>query len=95
MVSDPAPIGAVLTPQLRGVASAADASLPYASTLCGACVDVCPVQIPLPDLLVHMRHKVVEAKAHGRPPADGCRDAGRREGLGFPRRLGRDHQRAP
>ena len=66
----PGPIGAVLTPQLRGVASAVDASVPYASTLCGACVDVCPVRIPLPDLLVHMRHKVVEAKAHGRPHAD-------------------------
>ncbi|SMO68666.1 LutB/LldF family L-lactate oxidation iron-sulfur protein [Propioniciclava tarda] len=58
----PGPIGAVLTPQLRGVTSAVDASLPYASTLCGACFDVCPVRIPLPDLLVHMRHKVVEGK---------------------------------
>ena len=58
----PGPIGAVLTPQLRGVTSPVDASLPYASTLCGACFDVCPVRIPLPDLLVHMRHKVVEAK---------------------------------
>ena len=59
----PGPIGAVLTPMLRGVTSPVDASLPFASTLCGACFDVCPVRIPLPDLLVHMRHKVVEAKA--------------------------------
>ena len=58
----PGPIGAVLTPQLRGVTSPVDASLPFASTLCGACFDVCPVRIPLPDLLVHMRHKVVEGK---------------------------------
>lgn len=58
----PGPIGSVLTPQLRGVTSPVDASLPYASTLCGACFDVCPVRIPLPDLLVHMRHKVVEGK---------------------------------
>ncbi len=59
----PGPIGAVLTPMLRGVTSPVDASLPFASTLCGACFDVCPVRIPLPDLLVHLRHKVVEAKA--------------------------------
>ncbi|MBW3084597.1 Lactate utilization protein B [Austwickia sp. TVS 96-490-7B] len=58
----PGPIGAILTPQLRGTASAVDKSLPFASTLCGACFDVCPVRIPIPDLLVHMRNKVVEAK---------------------------------
>ncbi|HBX79842.1 MAG TPA: (4Fe-4S)-binding protein, partial [Propionibacteriaceae bacterium] len=46
----PGPIGAVLTPMLRGVTSPVDASLPFASTLCGACFDVCPVRIPLPDL---------------------------------------------
>mgnify|MGYP003377731233 CR=1 FL=1 len=58
----PGPIGAVLTPQLRGVSTPVDRSLPYASTLCGACNDVCPVRIPLAELLVHMRHKVVESK---------------------------------
>lgn len=58
----PGPIGAVLTPQLRGTSSAVDRSLPYASTLCGACFDVCPVRIPIPEMLVHMRGKVVEAK---------------------------------
>ncbi|WP_409483392.1 lactate utilization protein B [Arsenicicoccus dermatophilus] len=57
----PGPIGAVLTPQLRGTASGVDRSLPFASTLCGACFDVCPVRIPIPELLVHMRAKVVEA----------------------------------
>jgi L-lactate dehydrogenase complex protein LldF len=56
----PGPIGAILTPQLRGTASAIDKSLPYASTLCGACVDVCPVKIPITDILVHMRHRVVD-----------------------------------
>ena len=35
--------------------------LPHASSLCGACVDVCPVKIPIPDLLVHWREKAVEA----------------------------------
>ncbi|MEU8309284.1 lactate utilization protein B [Actinomadura sp. NPDC048955] len=58
----PGPIGAVLTPLTRGVESAADASLPYASTLCGACADVCPVKIDIPDVLVHLRGKVVESR---------------------------------
>jgi L-lactate dehydrogenase complex protein LldF len=56
------PIGAILTPQLRGVESQADASLPFASTLCGACADVCPVKIDIPRLLVHMRGEVVESR---------------------------------
>jgi len=60
------PIGAVLTPQLRGRTEPIDASLPYASSLCGACFDVCPVRIEIPDLLVHLRRKVVdEHKRHG------------------------------
>ena len=58
----PGPIGSILTPQLRGTGSAIDKSLPFASSLCGACFDVCPVRIPIPDLLVHMRTKVVEDK---------------------------------
>jgi L-lactate dehydrogenase complex protein LldF len=56
----PGPIGAVLSPQLTGVAD--NASLPYASTLCGACYDVCPVAIDIPQMLVHLRSRVVEAK---------------------------------
>ena len=64
----PGPIGAVLTPQLRGTDSAIDRSLPYASTLCGACFEVCPVRIPIPDMLVHMRTRVVEAKKSERAP---------------------------
>ncbi len=52
------PIGAILTPQLVGVRVAGD--LPFASSLCGACAEVCPVKIPIPDILVHMRHRVVE-----------------------------------
>ncbi len=59
----PGPIGAVLTPQLRGVDTPVDRSLPFASSLCGACNEVCPVRIPLAELLVHMRHKVVQAKS--------------------------------
>ncbi|HVK44496.1 MAG TPA: LutB/LldF family L-lactate oxidation iron-sulfur protein [Micropruina sp.] len=56
----PGPIGAILTPQLRGTASAIDQSLPYASSLCGACYEVCPVRINIPEVLVHLRNKVVE-----------------------------------
>ncbi|WP_067918779.1 LUD domain-containing protein, partial [Actinomadura rubrobrunea] len=56
------PIGAVLTPLVEGVEDAARASLPYASTLCGACADVCPVKIDIPDLLVRLRGRVVESR---------------------------------
>ncbi len=56
----PGPIGAILTPQLRGTASALDASLPYASSLCGACYEVCPVAIDIPEVLVRLRERVVE-----------------------------------
>ncbi|MEW1862566.1 lactate utilization protein LutB domain-containing protein, partial [Streptomyces sp. NPDC088194] len=34
--------------------------LPYASTLCGACYDVCPVAIDIPEILVHLRERVAE-----------------------------------
>ncbi|HMA46582.1 MAG TPA: LutB/LldF family L-lactate oxidation iron-sulfur protein [Frankiaceae bacterium] len=58
----PGPIGAVLTPQLVGVGHAS--SLPYASTLCGACYEACPVAIDIPEVLVHLRNRVVESKGH-------------------------------
>ena len=58
------PIGAILQPQLDGERGAS-ASLPFASTLCGACADVCPVRIDIPALLVHERSKVVAAKRLG------------------------------
>jgi L-lactate dehydrogenase complex protein LldF len=65
----PGPIGAILTPQLRGVAADAQtASLPYASTLCGACFDVCPVRIDIPEVLVHLRAEAVDAKRARRLP---------------------------
>jgi L-lactate dehydrogenase complex protein LldF len=56
----PGPIGAILTPQLEGIGAAA--TLPYASSLCGACYEVCPVAINIPEALVHLRAKVVDAK---------------------------------
>ena len=58
----PGPIGAIISPLLRGVTSPADASLPYASTLCGACYEVCPVAINIPEALVYLRGQVVDAK---------------------------------
>lgn len=58
----PGPMGAILTPQTHGVESAANASLPYASTLCGACADVCPVKIDIPEILVHLRGRVIESR---------------------------------
>ncbi len=61
----PGPIGAVLTPQLTGVA--ANPTLPYASTLCGACFDACPVRIDIPSLLVHLRARHVEETSRLRP----------------------------
>ncbi|MEO5885904.1 MAG: lactate utilization protein B [Candidatus Limnocylindrales bacterium] len=69
----PGPIGAILTPQLRGLntgpVDAQTASLPYASSLCGACFDACPVRIDIPQVLVHLRARVVETgSGHGRLP---------------------------
>ena len=70
----PGPIGAILTPQLVGIegseagASRASAdpehaaSLPYASSLCGACGEVCPVKIEIPRLLTHLRAREVAAR---------------------------------
>jgi L-lactate dehydrogenase complex protein LldF len=63
----PGPIGAVLSPQLTGIDGPDDvnASLPYASTLCGACFDACPVRIDIPHLLVQQRAAAIDA--HTRP----------------------------
>ena len=54
----PGPIGAVITPQLFGLAKAAQ--LPYASSLCGACREVCPVKIDIPQLLLYLRAEITE-----------------------------------
>jgi L-lactate dehydrogenase complex protein LldF len=53
----PGPIGAILTPQMRGLGEAP--TLPWASSLCGACYEVCPVKINIPSVLVHLRGRVV------------------------------------
>jgi L-lactate dehydrogenase complex protein LldF len=58
----PGPIGAILTPQLIGIENAP--SLPYASSLCGACYEVCPVKIDIPSVLLYLRGKT------RKPPAE-------------------------
>jgi L-lactate dehydrogenase complex protein LldF len=59
----PGPIGAILTPLLRGPGKAD--SLPFASSLCAACADVCPVKIDIPRILVHLRGRAVRAASPG------------------------------
>ncbi|MGC2166665.1 MAG: LUD domain-containing protein, partial [Gallionella sp.] len=54
----PGPMGSILTPLLGGLEKSPD--LPNASTFCGACAAVCPVKIPLPDLLRKLREKQME-----------------------------------
>jgi L-lactate dehydrogenase complex protein LldF len=58
----PGPIGAILNPLLKGVGVDEQTdSLPYASSLCGACFEVCPVRIDIPSVLVDLRAQVVDA----------------------------------
>jgi L-lactate dehydrogenase complex protein LldF len=78
----PGPIGAVLTPQLVGVEHAK--TLPFASTLCGACYDACPVKINIPELLTHLRAQVVEQQ---RPNAESVAMRTMAAAFASPRRL--------
>lgn len=59
----PGPVGAVLSPLLKGNQFPELADLPKASSLCGACNEVCPVDIPIPDLLLRLRNKAKKEKA--------------------------------
>jgi L-lactate dehydrogenase complex protein LldF len=64
----PGPIGAILNPLLRGPGHDEQTdSLPYASSLCGACFEVCPVRIDIPSVLVDLRAQVVDAHRGGVP----------------------------
>lgn len=65
----PGPIGAILSPQLTGTTGHDDpnASLPYASSLCGACFEACPVRIDIPSILVHLRAEQVDSERGGLP----------------------------
>jgi L-lactate dehydrogenase complex protein LldF len=59
----PGPIGAVITPQLMGIEKTAQ--LPFASSLCGACREVCPVKIDIPQLLLHLRSEIAASSTNG------------------------------
>jgi L-lactate dehydrogenase complex protein LldF len=63
----PGPIGAILTPQLIGIENAK--TLPFASSLCGACYEVCPVKIDIPSVLLHLRRRAVETRPDRREAA--------------------------
>ncbi|WP_342772430.1 lactate utilization protein B [Nocardioides marmoriginsengisoli] len=64
----PGPIGAILNPLLQGPGHDEQTdSLPYASTLCGACFEACPVLIDIPSILVDLRAQVVDARRGGVP----------------------------
>lgn len=71
----PGPIGAILTPQLLGVKQAK--TLPYASTLCGACYEVCPVKINIPEVLLHLRGEVTQQASPLNPEALAMRELAR------------------
>lgn len=60
----PGPIGAVITPQLIGISTTKQ--LPFASSLCGACREVCPVKIDIPELLLHLRAEITDGAANGK-----------------------------
>ncbi|HVU35711.1 MAG TPA: LutB/LldF family L-lactate oxidation iron-sulfur protein [Opitutaceae bacterium] len=66
----PGPVGAVLSPLLMGEKFPQKADLPKASSLCGACNEVCPVNIPIPDLLLRLRNRAKEENvpSPGTPP---------------------------
>ncbi len=53
----PGPIGAILAPQLARLEGSR--TLPWASSLCGACYEVCPVKIDIPSILIHLRGRIV------------------------------------
>jgi L-lactate dehydrogenase complex protein LldF len=67
----PGPIGKILTPQMEGLARTGD--LPVASSLCGACAEVCPVKIPIPSLLRRLRIESTPAGATGAVAGGGYR----------------------
>jgi len=89
----PGPIGAILNPLLKGVGVDDQTdSLPYASSLCGACFEACPVRIDIPSVLVDLRAQVVDAHRSGLPKAGHLGEAAAMKGASFAftdsRRLG-------
>ena len=86
----PGPIGAILNPLMKGtgVDEQTD-SLPYASSLCGACFEVCPVRIDIPEVLVHLRGRVVDGhRGDAVPKAEAVAMRGAAWAFSDSRRLG-------
>lgn len=73
------PIGTIFSPQILGTETAR--GLPFASTLCGACADVCPVKIPITKILLHLRHRVVEGDEFAAPSAPSILRGGAKIGI--------------
>ncbi len=69
----PGPIGAILTPQIAGLHAASQ--LPDASSLCGACREVCPVDIDIPGVLLHLRNQAAETESGATPRVDPVTEA--------------------
>ncbi|MFE4000266.1 LutB/LldF family L-lactate oxidation iron-sulfur protein [Nocardioides sp. YIM B13467] len=85
----PGPIGAILNPLLKGVGHDDQTdSLPYASTLCGACFEACPVRIDIPSVLVELRSQVVDAHRGGVPKPEAVAMKAAGATLASGRRLG-------
>jgi L-lactate dehydrogenase complex protein LldF len=79
------PTGAILAPQILGTKVAG--ALPFASTLCGACNEICPVKIPITEILLHLRHRVAEGDGQEGAVVSGMTRAGAKVGavaLGTP-----------
>lgn len=89
----PGPIGAILNPLMKGTGNGGvegeqTDSLPYASSLCGACFEVCPVRIDIPEVLVHLRSQVVDAhRSDTVPKAEAVAMKGAAWAFGDARRL--------
>ncbi len=69
----PGPIGSIVTPQMVGNQRAAD--LPFASSLCGACREACPVKINIPDMLLHLRHEIKEKTSDAQAAREGSAES--------------------
>ncbi len=84
----PGPIGAILNPLMKGVGEDPQTdSLPYASSLCGACYEVCPVKIDIPSVLVDLRAQVVDAHRGDTPKPESLAMKGVAATFGSARRL--------
>ena len=80
----PGPIGSILSPHLVGLDKAG--TLPFASSLCGVCAEICPVKIDIPHQLVHLRHRAVNEPSPARSLVDRITWSAWAWAMGGPRR---------